>query len=89
MSDTTTTNTQESFHVHSVLDMLAETSQAVTLEELKTLITTKFGANTTFDSCAIDGMNADQVVEFLLARRKVVEVAPGKFQLNSFNSCGH
>ncbi len=78
-----------SFHVHGVLDMLYSIKEALTAIEIKNKITEKFGENATFASCSNQGMNPDQVLEFLLERQKIVETEPGKFQLNIYNTCNH
>jgi probable metal-binding protein len=81
--------TQNSFHVHQVLDMINQEKRALALTELKTLIEDKFGASATFESCSMNGMAPADVIEFLLGREKITECEPGKYQLNFYNSCGH
>ncbi len=77
------------FHIHSVLDMLAADDRALTLAELHQTILEKFGESGRFSSCSTEGMNATEAIEFLFDRQKLFECVPGKFKLNSGNSCGH
>jgi probable metal-binding protein len=80
---------QNTFHVHQVLDLINQEKRALALTELKTLIEQKFGTESTFDSCSMGGMKSADVIEFLLAREKISECEPGKYQLNINNSCDH
>ena len=83
-------NTEEShFHVHSVLEILDQVGKALSLTEIEALIVEKFGTAAKFSSCSLSEMAPSQVIEFLLARQKIAEIEPGKFVLNTHNSCGH
>jgi probable metal-binding protein len=77
------------FHAHDVMHLLAGQSRALTASEIKSLILEKFGLDADFGSCSMDGMDADQVIQFLLDRQKLSEVEPGKFVLEGNHSCGH
>lgn len=77
------------FHVHAVLDMIFKAATPMTAEEIKTKMADTFGATALFGSCSIQGMNPDQVMEFLFARKKLAEVEPGKYVLNMNNTCNH
>lgn len=80
---------QNTFHVHQVMEMINHENRALALTEIITLIEQKFGANAIFESCSMSGMSPADVIQFLLGREKIAECEPGKFQLNIYNSCGH
>ncbi|MBK7842270.1 MAG: YecH family protein [Bdellovibrionales bacterium] len=77
------------FHAHDVMHLLAGQNRALAVSEIKSLILEKFGLDADFGSCSVDGMDADQVIQFLLDRQKISEVEPGKFMLEGNHSCGH
>jgi probable metal-binding protein len=89
MSSENLQTNMNSFHVHGVLDMLYQIKEALSAEEIKNKIAEKFGVNSSFCSCSSEGMNPDQVIEFLLQRQKIIETLPGKYQLNLYNTCNH
>lgn len=80
---------QNNYHVHEVMEMMSELKTALTLDEIKNLIEEKFGIQSTFNSCSMSDMNSTQVIEFLIGRDKIAISEPGKYQLNTNNSCGH
>lgn len=81
--------TQIDFHIHAVLDMLATEDRSFSVAELHQVILDKFGATARFSSCSSDGMDANEAIEFLFARQKLIESSSGQYKLNSGNSCGH
>ncbi len=64
-------------HVHDILQMINESSEAYTEAQLQQAIVSKFGEDMSFSSCSIDGMNASQAVEFLVSRGKYVPKQQG------------
>ncbi|MDP6968202.1 MAG: YecH family protein [Gammaproteobacteria bacterium] len=64
-------------HVHDILTMIDATGVAYTKPQLQAAIVSKFGNETRFASCSIEGMDAEQAVEFLIARGKFVPQQAG------------
>ena len=64
-------------HVHDILTMIDATGVAYTKQQLQAAIVSKFGNETRFGSCSIDGMDAEQAVEFLVSRGKFVPQQEG------------
>jgi probable metal-binding protein len=60
----------ESIHGHDVIDMIQSAGQPFTREELVTAIGEKFGTNARFHTCSAEGMTADGLVDFLVAKGK-------------------
>ena len=77
------------FHIHEVMNMLAEETSALGLGEILQRMTVAFGPEARFESCSQSGMNPEQAIQFLLMRQKIAEVEPNKFALNTHNTCGH
>lgn len=77
------------FHAHDVMQILAGQSRPLPASEIKSLIHERFGLDADFGSCSMDGMDADQVIQFLMDRQKLSEVELGKFVLEGNHSCGH
>lgn len=77
------------FHVHSVLEMIGNQSESMSLEGLANKIREVFGETASFYSCSQDSMTIADVIEFLFEREKLAEVCEGKFHLNRENVCHH
>ena len=60
----------ESIHGHDVIDMIQQAGHAYSRAELVTAIAAKFGAGARFHTCAADGLTADGLIDFLIARGK-------------------
>ncbi len=78
-----------SFHVHDIMEMLAENNHTLDLQQMINLIVEKFGSMARFSSCSMKDMNVHQTVDFLVSRQKLIEVSPGKFSFNSQARCKH
>ncbi|MCM2277181.1 MAG: YecH family protein [Oligoflexia bacterium] len=66
-----------SFHGHDVMQMMMETDQAFSYQGLITAIEMKFGSEARFHTCSSEGMTGAQLIEFLMARGKIVETPAG------------
>ena len=64
-------------HIHDILEMIRESSEAYSETELHHALVAKFGGEMRFGSCSIDGMDAVQAVEFLVTRGKYVPKQQG------------
>lgn len=83
------TNGNKEFHAHDVLDHLHTCEKALSLDEIKNQILNAFGYDAVFYSCSQQNMNADQMVDFLLSRKKIVEIEEKKYVLNTVHQCNH
>ncbi|MCM2323490.1 MAG: YecH family protein [Oligoflexia bacterium] len=77
----------ESFHGHDVMQMMSDADRGYTRESLLAAIETRFGATARFHTCSAEGMTGAELLDFLLARGKVVEADDGlRF---GGHTCGH
>ena len=60
-------------HVHEVLEMMAFANQPFTRTDLETEIKTTFGSDACFANCADQSLNSTEVIDFIIAKNKVVE----------------
>ena len=62
-------------HAHEVLRMMEGNSYSKT--SLKAAIIDKFGSEAQFNTCSAEGMNADEIIEFLTAKGKFKSTEDG------------
>ncbi len=55
-------------HAHEILRMME--GNTYTTASLKEAIINKFSADARFNTCSAEGMNADEIIEFLAAKGK-------------------
>ena len=79
---------KEDVHGHSVMDMMRSSGKIYTRATLTADIVSEFGPSTTFCTCAAEGMNAHELIDFLEVRGKFVEV-DGGFKLATAENCDH
>ena len=60
----------ESIHGHDVIDMIQTAGHPFSRAGLVTAIAEKFGADARFHTCSAEGMTADSLVDFLIAKGK-------------------
>ena len=77
----------ESIHGHEVLRMMIALERPQTREALRRLIDERFGSDARFHTCAADGMTADELIDFLVARGKLRPVAGG-WRVEEGEICG-
>ncbi len=70
MSNSTGTNV----HAHEVLRLLVGSEASWTVEGLRREVEQRFGADCRFESCSAAGMDFDQLLQFLLQRRKIAVI---------------
>lgn len=76
----------EQLHAHEVLHMMEGNSY--TEDTLKQAIIQKFGASQLFYACSADGMNTDELVEFLKMKGKFMPTNNG-FTVDVTKVCDH
>lgn len=75
-------------HGHEVLHMMEGNSYA-TREDLVKAIVAKFGADEQFYTCSAEGMNAEQLVDFLAERGKFMPASSDAFTVDASKICNH
>jgi len=60
----------ESIHGHDVMHMIADAGRAFSKDGLIAEISAKFGEDARFHTCSAEGMTADSLVDFLVAKGK-------------------
>lgn len=61
-------------HGHEVMRILGESESPMSCEKLEEQVAARFGDDVRFHTCSADGMTLDELLDFLKAREKVVEV---------------
>lgn len=67
----------EPVHGHEVLEMLLASPEPTPIAALRDAAGREFGADARYYTCAASDMTLDELVEFLLMRRKVTETDGG------------
>lgn len=75
-------------HGHEVLEMMLTSGKTYTKQSLAVDIINKFGANARFYTCSAENMTAEELVEFLDVRGKLVPQGEG-FQTSADRMCRH
>ncbi len=75
-------------HVHEVLEMMEAANGTYSRETLCAAINGKFGEATRFRSCSANGMDANDVIDFLDSRGKFTGTADA-FSFDTGQRCGH
>lgn len=70
-------NTNESIHGHQVMEMMATSNKAFIKSALIEEIASKFGTDARFHTCMDSDLTADDLIDFLSAKGKLVESAEG------------
>ncbi len=75
-------------HGHEVMEMMLASGKTYTRETLIADILSRFGKEARFYTCSAENMTAEQMVEFLDARGKLVR-RDGGFQTSKDVMCQH
>jgi len=63
----------EVVHGHQLIGLIIQQNRPVTLTEVKTLAEKYIGTEVSYYTCSEQGMNTEQMIQFLLNRRKLIE----------------
>lgn len=77
-----------SIHGHEVMQMMVESGKQYSRESLKKEIENTFGADACFHTCSAFDMTADDLIDFLDARGKFMNVDEG-FTTDKSKICNH
>lgn len=75
-------------HAHEVMHLMLEQGGDFSRESLAEAITGRFGAHARFYSCSAEGMDVQQVIDFLESRGKFVATTGG-FNTAQDKICNH
>lgn len=79
---------RQSIHGHEVMHFMMEHGGSFTKQSLREAIVARFGADARFHTCSADGMNAEQLIDFLEARGKFIAEGTG-LTANADKICKH
>ena len=66
--------TSTDIHGHEVLALVAQAAPPFTMESLRATAAARWGAEVRYHTCSATGMTLDALLEFLLARGKIVTI---------------
>jgi probable metal-binding protein len=75
-------------HIHEIMNFMIESGKTYTESSLKEEIHQRYGADVTFCSCSMQGLSAEQAIEFMAMRGKFVARDQGFFMPGA-NACSH
>ena len=75
-------------HAHEVLHLIVGAETSWTVESLRSEVETRFGPDARFESCSARDMDFDQLLQFLLQRRKIA-VIDGAVTADPAKICSH
>lgn len=75
-------------HGHEVMHMMVNSGESYTRESLRNAIHQQFGKDTRFFTCSAEGMDADQLIQFLETKGKFHPVGEG-FTTAPERICNH
>lgn len=79
----------DSIHGHDVIEMIQTAGRPFTRSELVTAISGKFGDGARFHTCSAEGMTADELVTFLMAKGKFVIAEDAGMTIDPAKVCQH
>lgn len=77
-----------SIHGHEVMHFMLENSGNFTRQSLKEAIAQRFGNEARFHTCSAEGMDAEQLIDFLAAKGKFIDSGEG-FNTQPEKICNH
>ena len=87
-TNTKGSNVSNTVHGHEIMRMIDRADPPLTREALQREIDRRFGAGVRFHACADQNMTLANLLEFLRARGKVVEI-DGRFSTDLGQMCAH
>ncbi|MHC5068065.1 MAG: YecH family metal-binding protein [Planctomycetota bacterium] len=77
-----------SIHGHEVMNLMLEADTGFSRDSLLAAMSERFGADARYHTCSASEMTADELIDFLAARGKFVDVADG-FTTDPSKVCNH
>ena len=78
----------EQIHGHKLIDLIARSNKALSLDGVKKLAYEKIGKNVLYYTCSEDSMDTDEMITFLLNGGKLVKKENG-YVIDFGNVCDH
>lgn len=75
-------------HGHELIHLIIRKQKAMSLEEIKDAALQDIGQDVSYYTCSESSMNTDEMIKFLLDRRKLVKKDEG-FVINRGEVCDH
>lgn len=75
-------------HGHELINLIAKQEKELSIEEIKTLAKAEFGEKVVYHTCSMEGMNTEDLINFLIAAQKLVKKEDG-YMINQANICNH
>lgn len=75
-------------HGHELIHLILEANKPLTLDEIKKLSEETFGKDVSYYACSASDMDIDEMITFLLTRRKLVNRGNG-FVIDTGEVCDH
>ncbi|CED72591.1 YecH family metal-binding protein [Aliivibrio wodanis] len=79
---------KQDIHGHVVLNMLLDTNVPLSYLALEEKIEAEFGSEVCFHTCSQQNLSLSELLEFLLSKRKIVEIESGLIA-NPDRICNH
>ncbi|WP_375321388.1 YecH family metal-binding protein [Aliivibrio logei] len=79
---------KQDIHGHVVLNLLLDVPEPLSRLALEEKIETEFGSDVCFHTCSQQDLSLNELLEFLLSKRKIVEVGAG-LTANPDRMCNH
>ena len=78
----------EKIHGHELINLIAQKETAMSLKEIKEAAEKDLGQDVSYFTCSESSMNIEQMIQFLVERRKLIKKDNG-YVINSGEVCDH
>jgi len=78
----------EKIHGHELINLIIGKEKAMSLTEIRETADKNHGQNVSYYTCSESSMNIEQMIQFLLERRKLIKKDNG-YVINSGEVCDH
>ena len=79
---------KQDIHGHTVLNLLLRAEKPLSRLQLEGMIESEFGSEVCFHTCSQQGLTLTELLDFLLSKKKVVELDSG-LTANPERICNH
>lgn len=79
---------KQDIHGHMVLNLLLNAEKPLSRSQLEGMIESEFGSDVCFHTCSQQGLTLTELLDFLLSKKKVVELESG-LTANPDRICHH
>ncbi|WP_122036750.1 YecH family metal-binding protein [Aliivibrio sp. EL58] len=79
---------KKDIHGHTVLNILLDSEKPLSRSQLEEMVESEFGHDVCFHTCSQQGLTLTELLEFLLSKKKVIELEAG-LTANPDRICNH